>query len=102
LVSLPNKWQTQEVKMRGFLVFENSDMQQVAAAADAINLIFRLRGIDGTAKWYWDDIVTGIEYGVRLDISGMPEENSFEQMHNIWQLCLQQWNDQEIRLEIRQ
>jgi hypothetical protein len=87
--------------MRGFLVIDDSDSRQAAAAASAISLILALRQIDGTAKWYYtDETLDGsTEYGVVLDIPGNSPE-IVEQMRSIWQLCVQQFEAQEIRLEI--
>jgi len=87
--------------MYGFIVIEDSYPIQVERLAQAVNLIFGLREVNGSARDYYDEFVDGpTEYGVRMDISGLSPEQAIEQMKSIWQLCVAQYEDQEVRLEI--
>jgi len=87
--------------MYGFIVVEDSFSTQVAAIAEAINLILRLRGLNGSADWYWDDTPDGyVEHGVKIDLSGLSPETAIEHLRSIWQLVVNQYSDQEVRLEI--
>lgn len=89
--------------MRAFLVFDESySPVQLDAAADALSIILRLRGIDGTATWYFDDdtIDGDTEYGVRVDIHNLSPESSIDHFRSLWQLVVQQFDDPEIHLEV--